>query len=351
MNAPPRIDPSAIRLLQYRAACGERRVGVAVDRDRVEEIAGVASTLELARDADAAGLALIDVVAGCRRAGLVDYQALVDERRLLPPIDHPDPAHLVVSGTGLNHTGSALARDAMHGGPGAGDDAEDDDAGDEGATDSIRMFRLGVRGGKPPAGRIGAAPEWFYKGDGGCIVAPERELPLPGFAGDGGEEAEAAAIYLIGRNGRPRRVGFALGNEFADHVIERQNYLYLAHSKLRACSIGPELLLGPLPESVAGEVRVRRGETVLWQAAFLTGEANMTHSLANLEHHLFKYDLFRRRGDVHCHFLGAPVLSCAHGIEPRPGDRFEIESPLFGRPLRNPLAARGEDRPITVEPL
>lgn len=348
MNAPPE---TAIRLLQYRAAGGERRVGVAVDRARVEELAGVGSTLELARDADAAGRALIDVVAGCRRAGLVDYQALVDERRLLPPIDHPDPAHLVVSGTGLNHTGSALARDAMHGGPGAGGDAGDD-AGDEaGVTDSIRMFRLGVRGGKPPAGRIGAAPEWFYKGDGSCVVAPERELPLPGFAGDGGEEAEAAAIYLIGRSGRPRRVGFALGNEFADHVIERRNYLYLAHSKLRACSIGPELLLGPLPESVAGEVRVRRGETVLWQAAFQTGQANMTHSLANLEHHLFKYDLFRRRGDVHCHFLGAPVLSCAHGIEPRPGDRFEIESPLFGRPLRNPLAARGEDRLITVEPL
>lgn len=335
-----------MRLLQYRAACGERRVGVAVDSDRVEELAGVGSTLELARDADAAGRPLIDVVADCRRAGLVDYQALVDERRLLPPIDHPDPAHLVVSGTGLNHTGSALARDAMHGGPGAGDDA-----GDEGATDSIRMFRLGVRGGKPPAGRIGAAPEWFYKGDGSCVVAPERELPLPGFAGDGGEEAEAAAIYLIGRGGRPRRVGFALGNEFADHVIERRNYLYLAHSKLRACSIGPELLIGPLPKSVAGKVRVRRGETVLWQAAFLTGEANMTHSLANLEHHLFKYDLFRRRGDVHCHFLGAPVLSCASGIEPRPGDRFEIESPLFGRPLRNPLAARGEDRLIAVEPL
>ena len=334
---------SAPRLIQYRTPSGERRVGVVADRDRVDELAGVASTLDLAREADATGRALLDLVAGCDRAARVDYQALVDERRLLPPIDHPNPAHLVISGTGLNHTGSAMARDAMHGGSRSGDD--------EGVTDSIRMFRLGLRGGKPPAGTIGVAPEWFYKGDGSILIPPEQELPLPGFAGDGGEEAEAVAVYLIGRDGRPRRVGFALGNEFADHIIERQNYLYLAHSKLRACSIGPELLLGPLPDSVPGEVRVRRGASVLWEAAFLTGEANMTHSLANMEHHLFKYDLFRRPGDVHCHFLGAPILSCAHGIQPQAGDRFEIESPLFARPLRNPLAEQGADHLITVAPL
>ncbi len=337
---------SATRLVQYVTTSGERRVGVVAGRDRIDELASVESILELAREADTSGRGLHDLVAGCDRAARVDYQALVDQRRLLPPIDHPDPAHLLISGTGLNHTGSAMARDAMHGGSGSGDDADDD-----AVTDSIRMFRLGLRGGKPPAGTIGAAPEWFYKGDGSILIPPEHELPLPGFAGDGGEEAEAVAIYLIGRDGRPRRVGFALGNEFADHVIERQNYLYLAHSKLRACAIGPELLLGPLPESVEGEVRVRRGGTVLWEATFLTGEANMTHTLANMEHHLFKYDLFRRPGDLHCHFLGAPILSCAHGVEPQTGDRFEIESPLFGRPLRNLLASRGEDPLIAVAPL
>ena len=337
---------NSTRLIQYVTASGERRVGVVADHDWVDELAGVASILALAHEADATGRAMIDMVAACDRAARVDYQALVDERRLLPPIVHPDPAHLVISGTGLNHTGSAMARDAMHGGSGSGDDTDD-----EGVTDSIRMFRIGLRGGKPAPGTIGAAPEWFYKGDGSILVPPEHELPLPGFAGDGGEEAEAVGVYLIGRDGRPRRVGFALGNEFADHVIERQNYLYLAHSKLRACSIGPELLLGALPDSVQGEVRVRRGGAVLWQAAFLTGEANMTHTLANMEHHLFKYDLFRRPGDIHCHFLGAPILSCAHGIEPEAGDRFEIESPHFGRPLRNPLAPRDANPLVAVTPL
>ena len=289
---------------------------------------------------------MINLVDSCNRTVRVDYQELVDQRRLLSPIDHPDPAHLMISGTGLNHTGSAMARDAMHGGSGSGNDADD-----KNVTDSIRMFQLGARSGKPPAGTIGVAPEWFYKGSGSILIPPEHELPLPGYAGDGGEEAEAVAIYLIDQNGCPRRVGFALGNEFADHVIERQNYLYLAHSKLRSCSIGPELLLGPLPDSVQGEVRVRRGDQVLWHAMFQTGEANMTHSLANMEHHLFKYDLFRRPGDVHCHFLGAPILSCAHGIEPQTGDRFEIESPYFGRPLRNALASRSDEYLVAVASL
>jgi hypothetical protein len=44
----------------------------------------------------------------------VDYEQLYSEGRLLPPFDHPDPAHCFVTGTGLNHLGSAMARDSMH---------------------------------------------------------------------------------------------------------------------------------------------------------------------------------------------------------------------------------------------
>ena len=35
-------------------------------------------------------------------------------RRVLNPIDHKDPAHLIVTGTGLTHLGSAEGRDKMH---------------------------------------------------------------------------------------------------------------------------------------------------------------------------------------------------------------------------------------------
>ena len=44
--------------------------------------------------------------------------------------------------------------------------AEDEDA----LTDSMRMFRLGLEGGRPAPGQMGVAPEWFYKGDGRWLV-------------------------------------------------------------------------------------------------------------------------------------------------------------------------------------
>jgi hypothetical protein len=71
---------------------------------------------------------------------------------------------------------------------------------------------------------------------------------------------------------------------------------------------------------------------------FLTGEANMSHSLRNLEHHHFKYALFRRPGDVHVHFFGTATLSFAAGVQVRVGDVFEIAAQPFRLPLRNPVA-------------
>ena len=85
-------------------------------------------------------------------------------------------------------------------------------------------------------------------------------------------------------------------------------------------------------------MRIRRGNEVLWEKPFLSGEANMCHSLANLEHHHFKYAQFRRPGDVHVHFMGTATLSFSDGIETRPGDVFEVEADPFLTPVRNPLA-------------
>ncbi|MCH4564012.1 FAH family protein [Halomonas sp. EGI 63088] len=286
-------------------------------------------TYSLAHRAIAAGRSLNEVVEAALTEMRLDYQQLVDERRLLPPLTHPDPAHCLVTGTGLTHLGSADTRSAMH----AKAQASDDEL-----TDSMRMFKLGVEGGKPAAGETGAQPEWFYKGDGDCVVAPETALPVPAFAADAGEEPELAGLYVIGDDGRPWRVGYAIGNEFSDHVTERFNYLWLAHSKLRACSFGPELMIGELPEHLEGTSRIVRDGETLWEKPFLTGEANMAHSLANLEHHHFKYAGCRRPGDVHVHFFGTATLSFADGIQTRDGDRFEVALPALGRPLRNPLA-------------
>jgi hypothetical protein len=283
-----------------------------------------ASVLDLAQAAVAAGHGIAAEVA---RRGLGDTVDLTRATFDLP-VSHPDPAHLHLTGTGLTHLGSAAARDAMHAKLG----------GAEALTDSMKMFKMGLEGGRPAPGAVGVQPEWFYKGTGHAAVAPGAALTAPGFAEDGGEEPEIAGIYLIGPDGTPHRIGWALGNEFSDHVTERVNYLYLAHSKLRVASYGPEILVGDLPADVRGTSRILRGGRVIWEKPFLSGEANMSHTLANLEHHHFKYGIFRQPGDLHVHFFGTATLSFADGIRTEPGDTFEIEAADFGQPLRNTLS-------------
>ncbi|MEE4010513.1 AraD1 family protein [Roseibium sp. FZY0029] len=295
---------------------------------------GVASTYDLVQEAIGKGQSLTECIRGHELGAAVDLEQLASKGRLLLPIDHPDAAHMHLTGTGLTHLGSAATRDAMHA------KAKNDEAS---MTDSMKMFQLGLEGGRPEAGQVGVQPEWFYKGNGSCAVAPGGDLVSPGFCEDGGEEPEVAGIYVIADDGTPFRVGFALANEFSDHVMERQNYLYLAHSKLRPASFGPELLVGPLPEKVEGTSRIYRDGAVLWEKPFLSGEANMSHTLANLEHHHFKYDVFRQPGDLHVHMFGTATLSFADGIACREGDEVEISAPGFGVPLKNRLAFKAAE--------
>jgi hypothetical protein len=330
-----------IRLVQLFDQAGARRVAlVGEDAGTLRLINGYARVYDMALAAIRAGMSLEAVVQGRVSEEQIDYDLLIAQRRLLPPLDHPDPARCVVSLTGLTHLGSATSRDQMHAAMAAGT-----------ATDTMRMFQIGLEGGKPAHGQVGAQPEWAYKGDGRCIVAPEQPLTQPAFADDGGEEAEIAGLYLIDDHGSPWRVGYALGNEFADHVMERKNYLYLAHSKLRECSFGPEVLVGDLPAAVRGEVRIRRAGAIAWSSPFETGEAHMCHAIANLEQHHFKYDLFRRPGDVHVHFFGANGVSFGAGFQTQAGDVFEIDAPLFGRPLRNALKIAPSAEPVRVRAL
>jgi hypothetical protein len=301
---------------------------VARDGAVARAVLGASSVYDLAMAAMTAGRSLSQEVALRGLGDVVDLEAAARDGRLLLPVSHRDPAHLHMTGTGLTHLGSASARDAMHAKLGQA----------ETLTDSMKMFRMGLDGGRPASGAVGAQPEWFYKGNGSAAVAPGAALVAPGFAEDGGEEPEVAGVYIVGPEGRVHRIGWALGNEFSDHVTERVNYLWLAHSKLRVASYGPEILVGDLPADIRGTSRIRRDGAVIWEKPFLSGEANMSHTIANLEHHHFKYDIFRQPGDLHVHFFGTATLSVADGVKTQAGDIFEIESPVFGLPLRNPLA-------------
>ncbi|WP_291961862.1 AraD1 family protein [Chelatococcus sp.] len=331
---------TTLRLVQFLNANGERRVAVpSADGKTLTLLEGIERVYDLARAAEAKASSLADTVKAHLGRETVDYELVVAEKRLLAPIDHPDPSRCHVTGTGLTHLGSADTRDKMH------QSAQSEEAT---LTDSMKMFRDGLNGGKPAGGEPGAQPEWFYKGNGRFIVAPEASLVSPAFAEDGGEEPELAGIYLIGEDGTPLSIGFALANEFSDHVTERRNYLLLAHSKLRQSSFGPELRLGPAPADIRGTSRIRRNGAVLWEKPFLTGEDNMSHSLANLEHHHFKYPEHRVPGDLHIHYFGTATLSFADGIRAEAGDVFEIEAPDFGRPLRNALKVAKAGAAVTA---
>ena len=124
--------------------------------------------------------------------------------------------------------------------------------------------------------------------------------------------------------------------------MEKKNYLYLAPSKLRTCSIGPELTVGGVDfENIAGRVSIFRNGAAVWTKEIWTGQKNMSHTLANLEHHHFKYVAHRRPGDVHIHFFGADAFSFGEGVALEDGDVMEVSFPAFGRALRNPIRIAG----------
>ena len=327
-----------LRLVQISNG-SSRRVAI-VEEPRLRCLTGVESVYELAQLCLAEGRRLSEHAIASANGEVLDYDSIyagTSEWHVLTPIDVPgSPSRLTIAGTGLTHLGSAKERQAMH--------LADAAKAAESVTDSMRMFQWGIEGGRPAAGEIGIAPEWFYKGNGFMLRAPFAPLTIPAYAEDGGEEAELAGIYVVGEDGTPYRIGMATGNEFSDHQFEKRNYLNLAGSKLRTCSLGPELVVGAAFQAVGGEVRIERGTETIWSKRVATGEENMCHSLANLEHHHFKFEGHRQPGDVHVHFFGAHSLSFGDGVTLKDGDVMEVRYEGFGRALRNPIQVEPRNR-------
>ena len=327
------------RLIQLQQD-GIRKVAV-VSEPKLRLLAPFSSIYELALHAINHQQKLSELIAQSLTDETLDYDEVYSGKsawRILPAADHPEEAaRCLVSGTGLTHTASAKNRNAMH--------VQDATT----LTDSMKIFYAGVERGKPAAHEIGVAPEWFYKGHGDILRAHGEPLFTPRYAEDGGEEPEIAGVYVIAADGTPHRIGFTTGNEFSDHKFEKQNYLYLAGSKLRTCSIGPELVVGHDFQSVPGTVTVERDGQTLWTAAIKSGEAEMCHSLANMEHHHFKFEGHRRPGDVHIHFYGADAFSFGAGVALAAGDVMKVQWEGFGRTLCNPLeVAEEKDTVVAV---
>jgi hypothetical protein len=326
-----------IRLVQLAHPRLGRRVAVVEDDTLELQLDGIDSIYHLAEMAIRAKRPLAKFIADAPRGETLSYDSVYlgkSDWRLLPAFDHPEePARCLVTGTGLTHKKSASTRQAMHADPKAP------------MSDSMKMYLSGVEGGRPKRGKIGACPEWFYKGCGTILRAHGEPLDVPDFALDGGEEAEVAGAYIVDPSGTPRRVGLVLANEFSDHEFEEKSYLYLAPSKLRTCSIGPELIVDADFDDAQGTVQIRRGRKTVWSKPFATGETHMSHTVANLEHHHFKYAAHRRPGDAHIYFFGADAFSFGDKVRLEDGDVMEIELAGFGRALRNPIRiARGKPK-------
>ncbi|HEV8062349.1 MAG TPA: AraD1 family protein [Gemmataceae bacterium] len=329
-----------MRLIQFETSDEKRRVGI-IEGERALDLTATLPEcpriLDLFFASRRAGVSLAAFVRqhldqGKRPTEFSYPELLASPPRsgrafLRPPLDHPDPYHLLISGTGLTHTGSMQARDDMHTVP-------DSDAP---KSDSAKMFEMGLSGGKPEPGRRGAAPEWFYKGNGAVLRGHREWLDIPAFALGAGEEPEIVGCYVIDEAGIPCRLGFALGNDWSDHATERINYLYLAPSKLRTCAVGPELNLDCDFQSIRLRCKVTRQTETLYDSDWLaSGERHMCHSLANCEDHHFKYPQHRLPGAVHLHFFGTSKLSYgSRNWEYQTGDEIEVAAPEFSASLVN----------------
>lgn len=331
------------RLVQLHHPSQERKVAL-VDEPYLQILSGSRSVYDLAMEAIAKEQSLISVIRDRISETTVPYDEVYEGRsewKLLPAFDHPDnPMLCMVAGTGLTHRNSALNRQMMH------------VSGENKPTDSMQMYQWGVEGGTPPAGQIGVQPEWFYKGNGSTLRAHAQPLTVPAFGNDGGEEPEIAGIYVIDECGAPYRIGFCSGNEFSDHIMEKKNYLYLAPSKLRECSIGPELVLDASFHVFEGEVSVTRNGENLWSSSIRSGEENMSHNLANLEYHHFKYPGHRIPLQAHVHFFGADAFSFGNQVKLQDGDIMSVSWQGMGRPLRNPISVKHEaEAPVQIRSL
>lgn len=331
-----------IRLVQLQHPAHGRRVAI-VEEPNLRLLPQYTSIYDLAHSSIQKRARIASMLGG-REGETVAYDQVYfgeSDWKLLPAFDFPhEPSRCFVTGTGLTHKASAENRQSMHIG------------GAQTLTDSMKMYRIGVEGGRPAPGCVGASPEWFYKGVGTILKAHGDPLTVPAHAHDGGDEAEIAGVYINGPDGTPYRVGLVQGNEFSDHVFEAQNYLYLASSKLRDCAIGPELIVDAEFSDVPGETVVERAGRAIWTGQCSSGEKWMCHTLANLEHHHFKHAEHRRAGDAHIHFFGADMFSFKDRLKLEDGDVMVVSFKGFGRPLRNALRVeRSPAGGVTVKTL
>ena len=210
-------------------------------------------------------------------------------------------------------------------------------AAEEAITDSMRMFQWGVEGGRPQKARSASRPSGSTR-----AMAPSSALPSSHWRfrltpKTAAKKPRSPASTIIDRDGTPCRIGMVNGNEFSDHKFEKRNYLNLAGSKLRPCSLGPELVFEAEFDNVPGEVRIERAGSALWRKPDRKRRTEHVPQPCQPGASPLQVCGPSPARHVHVHFFGADALSFGDGVALRDGDMAEVSFEGFGRPLRNPI--------------
>jgi hypothetical protein len=160
-----------------------------------------------------------------------------------------------------------------------------------------------------------AGPPWRYLGSGASLRG--HGDPVPEAC-----HGELAAVYVIGREGPPRRVGVTLGQ------------VSLGFST-RSSVLGPELTLDAELARVDSTVKVIRAGREVWSQSDSGGDAPLGWVLASVEPDHFEAAGSSRFGDAHVHFFGERIFGAREPIPAYQGDELAIEFPGLGRTLHN----------------
>lgn len=305
---------------------GTTLVGLVTQNSEVHCLTSAKSLTSIILDSIKSNTPLIKLVNNYLGDRRITLEELINNNKIILPLTHQDPSHIIISGTGLTHLNSALLREKMH------HDKEDD------LNAAQKIYLKGLRYGKTELSEQDARPEWFYKGNGHILKTTNDTLDVPSYSRNLGEEAELVAVYYIGPDAMPYRIGFTLGNEFSDHALEKENTYYLAQSKIFNCSVGAEIYIGDLPKNVLGNIKILDvNNNIIWENEFHTGSEKIVHSLENLERYLFQNKIFRTPGDIHYFFLGADKISFTDEVHLKQGDKVCITASLFNQPLLNAI--------------
>jgi hypothetical protein len=164
-----------------------------------------------------------------------------------------------------------------------------------------------------------AGTSWSYQGSGASLYGHGEPLPVALPLASAAVPGDLAAVYVIGPDRAPRRVGVTPGN------------------RSRFSSIGPELTLDADLPGVEGRARVMRKRRKAWEETLSSGGAPLLLALAAIEPDHFESADYRQPGDAHIHFFGERFFRARHGTALRDGDEVVIEYQDLGRALRNPI--------------